>query len=164
MGDEGQASTSRRRWPRRCARDLVPLADIVAPNLWEFARLTGGGCAALARRGCRAHRARSGGRWLISSVPSPAGIGVVYVDNRVALLAETPLLPGKIPNGTGDMLTLRFAGGLVAGFGVEGALADAVGATQLVIAKTVQWQGLELSRCGRAAICSRSRRAPLCES
>jgi pyridoxal/pyridoxine/pyridoxamine kinase len=42
------------------------------------------------------------------------------------------------------MLTLRFAGGLVSGYGAEGALADATGATHEVIAKTVEWRGSEL--------------------
>lgn len=126
--------------------DLVPRADILAPNLWEFARLTGTdiGSLASAEDVTRAARSR-GGRWLISSVPSPKGIGVLYVDPDVALFAETSRIAGRIPNGTGDMLTLRFTGGLVSGLGVEGALADAVGATHLVIDKTVQWKGTELN-------------------
>ena len=86
-----------------------------------------------------------GGRWLISSVPSPQGIGVLHVDGDGAMIAETPRVAGRIPNGTGDTLTLRFAGGLVSGFGAEGALADATGATHEVIAKTVAWAGTELN-------------------
>jgi pyridoxal/pyridoxine/pyridoxamine kinase len=78
-------------------------------------------------------------------VPSPQGIGVLHVDGAGATIAETPRVAGKIPNGTGDMLTLRFAGGLVSGFGAEGALADATGATHEVIAKTVEWNGTELT-------------------
>ncbi|MEQ1783710.1 MAG: hypothetical protein ABMA14_20325, partial [Hyphomonadaceae bacterium] len=66
-------------------------------------------------------------------------------DPDMALLAETSRIAGKIPNGTGDMLTLRFTGGLVSGFGVETALAEAVGATHLVIDKSMQWQGTELN-------------------
>jgi pyridoxine kinase len=112
---------------------LVPEADVLAPNLWEFAEDV-----------ARVARAR-GGRWLISSVPSPEGIGVLHIDGSEAMLAETPRIAGKIPNGTGDMLTLRFAGGLVSGFGAEGALGDATGATHEVIAKTVEWAGTELN-------------------
>jgi pyridoxine kinase len=125
---------------------LVPEADVLAPNLWEFARLTGQDLSALrsAEDIARVARAR-GGRWLISSVPSPEGIGVLHVCSGEAMLAETPRIAGKIPNGTGDMLTLRFAGGLVSGFGAEGALADATGATHEVIAKTVEWAGTELN-------------------
>jgi pyridoxine kinase len=126
--------------------DLVPRADILAPNLWEFARLVGVHIASLATaESVAAEARRRGGRWLISSVPSPQGIGVIYVDSDMALFAETTRIAGRIPNGTGDMLTLRFTGGLVSGLGIEGALADAVGATHLVIEKTAQWNGSELS-------------------
>ena len=78
-------------------------------------------------------------------MPSPLGIGVLYVDPDVALLAETSRVGGKTPNGTGDMLTLRFTGGLVSGLPIEEALADAVGATHMVIDKTHQWRGTELN-------------------
>jgi pyridoxine kinase len=126
--------------------DLVPLADILAPNLWEFGRLTATDMVDLgtAEHVARIAKAR-GGRWLISSVPSPQGIGVLHVDGGEAMIAETARVVGKIPNGTGDMLTLRFAGGLVSGYGAEGALADATGATHEVIAKTVEWRGSELN-------------------
>ncbi|MCF8509496.1 MAG: bifunctional hydroxymethylpyrimidine kinase/phosphomethylpyrimidine kinase [Hyphomonadaceae bacterium] len=126
--------------------DLVPLADVLAPNLWEFARLTGTDIAALRTAEDVARAARSrGGRWLISSVPSPQGIGVLHVDVDAAMLAETAKVAGRIPNGTGDTLTLRFAGGLVSGFGAEAALGDATGATHEVIARTIEWSGTELS-------------------
>ena len=151
MGDEGPGLYIKPPVADVLARDLVPLADIVAPNLWEFARLIGVDLSTLRSPEdvARAAQAR-GGRWLISSVPSSTGIGALYVDGDRAILAETPRVPGKIPNGTGDMLTLRFAGGLVSGFSAERALADAVGATHLVISKTMKWGGTELS----IAVCS----------
>lgn len=146
MGDEIPGLYIREAIAEALARDLVPLADIVAPNLWEFARLAGVDIATLESADEVACVARSrGGEWLISSVPSPQGIGVLHVDGDGARIAETSLIEGKIPNGTGDMLTLRFAGGLVSGFGIEGALADAVGATHTVIAKTMEWSGPELA-------------------
>jgi pyridoxine kinase len=144
MGDAGPGLYVKAPVAEALARDLVPKADIVAPNLWEFARLAGVDVSAFTSAEDVARVAREkGGRWLISSVPSPAGVGVLHVDGK-ALFAETPLVPGKIPNGTGDVLTLRFAGGLVSGFGVDGALVDAVGATHAVIAKAMEWQAPEL--------------------
>lgn len=143
MGDAGPGLYIKEAVAEALARDLVPIADIVAPNLWEFGRLTGVDGLGSAEDVARVAREK-GGRWLISSVPSAAGIGVMHVDGGKALLAETPRVVGKIPSGTGDMLTLRFAGGLVSGFGVDGALADAVGATHGVIAKAVEWQSPEL--------------------
>jgi pyridoxine kinase len=128
------------------ARDLVPRADILAPNLWEFGRLVGVELSLLDSPEAIARVAKGrGGRWLISSIPSPRGIGVLYVDGPNALLAETTRIEGKVPNGTGDLLTLRFAGGLVSGFGAEAALADAIGAAWLVVSKTAEWGGAELS-------------------
>ncbi len=132
--------------------DLVPLADVLAPNLWEFARLTGTDISELrtAEDVARAARAR-GGRWLISSVPSPQGIGVLHVDGDAAMLAETAKVAGRIPEWHGrhaDAALCRRAG---VGFGAEGALADATGATHEVIARTVEWSGTELSRWRRAA-------------
>jgi pyridoxine kinase len=146
MGDSDRGLYVREETAEALVRDLAPRADIVAPNLWEFSLLTGVEYASLetAEEVARAAKARAD-KWLISSIPSSRGIGVLYVDGPNALLAETPRVEGKVPNGTGDLLTLRFAGGLVSGFGAEGALADAVGATYLVVAKTIEWEGSELS-------------------
>ncbi len=123
-------------------RDLVPRADLLAPNLWEFQRITGQ-AASTPEDIAKAARA-SGRRWLVSSVTTPAGIGVLHVDADGALLAETPRIEGEIPNGTGDTLTLRFAGGLLTGLSPADALAEAVGATEAVIRNAVEWQSPEL--------------------
>jgi pyridoxine kinase len=146
MGDVAPGLYIRPETEAALLADLVPLADVLAPNLWEFARLTGTAMSALRTAEDVAHAARGrGGRWLISSVPSPEGIGVLHVDGDAAMLAETAKVAGRIPNGTGDMLTLRFAGGLVSGFGADSSLADATGATHEVIARTIGWAGTELS-------------------
>lgn len=146
MGDETPGLYIKPETATALMADLVPRADILAPNLWEFAKLTATDLASLQTPEDVAREARNrGGRWLISSIPSPAGIGVLYVDPDRALLAETTRIAGKIPNGTGDMLTLRFTGGLVSGLAPEAALADAVGTTHLVIDKTSQWGGTELN-------------------
>jgi pyridoxine kinase len=162
MGDEGPGLYIKEPVVEALVNDLVPCADIVAPNLWEFARLTGADLSSFGMPEDVVRQARAGGgRWLISSVPSPAGIGVLHVDGKTGLLAETPRTAGKIPNGTGDMLTLRFAGGLVSGFGVEGALADAAGATHAVIAKTAEWNGTELSLAACSDILAKRHAAPV---
>jgi pyridoxine kinase len=162
MGDEGSGFYIKEPVAETLVRDLVPHADIVAPNLWEFARLTGIDISALRSPEdvARAAMAR-GGQWLISSVPSSVGIGVMHIAGDSAMVAETPRIEGRIPNGTGDMLTLRFAGGLVSGFGAEGALADAVSATHTVISKTVEWQGTELSLAACSDLLANPSRAPV---
>jgi pyridoxine kinase len=160
MGDEAPGLYIKQETAAALMADLVPRADILAPNLWEFARLMAVDLSALqtAEDVAKAARGR-GGRWLISSIPSPKGIGVLYVDPDVALFAETTRIVGRVPNGTGDMLTLRFTGGLVCGFGIEDALADAVGATHMVIDKTVQWQGAELNLAACSDVLAKPPRA-----
>jgi len=93
------------------AADLVPRADLVAPNAWELTRL--GGRAALGRP------------VLASSIDTPDGIGVIYADADEAWLAVHARLPAA-PNGTGDLLTARFTGGLVLGLAPREALKEAV--------------------------------------
>lgn len=160
MGDEAPGLYIKQETAAALMADLVPRADILAPNLWEFARLVGADLGSLANAEDVARAARGrGGRWLISSIPSRKGIGVLYVDADVALFAETTRIGGRVPNGTGDMLTLRFAGGMVSGFGVEEALADAVGATHDVIAKTVQWNGTELNLAACSDVLAKPPRA-----
>jgi pyridoxine kinase len=162
MGDEGPGLYIKEPVVEALVRELVPRADIVAPNLWEFARIAGVALSSLRVSEDVAQVARSkGGRWLVSSAPSPAGIGVLHVDSEAALLAETSHIAGKVPQGAGDMLTLRFAGGLVSGFGVEGALADAVGVTHTVIAKTVAWTGTELSLAACSDLLAQRHAAPV---
>jgi pyridoxine kinase len=140
-------------------RDLVPLADVLTPNLWEFQRITG---QAVSTPEDIAKAARvSAKRWLISSVPSASGIGVMHADVDNALLAETPRIEGEIPNGTGDMLALRFAGGLVSGFSAQDALAEAVGATEVVIRKAVEWQAPELPLAACSDLLAKPPRAPV---
>jgi len=162
MGDEAPGLYIKPETATALLTDLVPRADILAPNLWEFGRLTGTDISSLRTPDDVVGTARTkGGRWLISSVPSPTGIGVLHVDAEAALLAETPRVAGKIPNGTGDMLTLRFAGGLVSGFGNEGSLADATGATHTVIAKTAEWNGTELSLAACSDLLAKRHSAPV---
>jgi len=145
MGDEGPGLYIRPETAAALTRDLVPHADLVAPNLWEFARLAGVDVASLtSAEDVAAAAKRAGGSWLISSSPSPAGLGVVLATADGAHVAETPLNLGAVPNGTGDLLTLRFAGGLVSGLDPQRALSEAVGATVGVIDKTVEWRGSEL--------------------
>jgi pyridoxine kinase len=160
MGDEGPGLYIKPPVAEALMRDLVPKADIVAPNLWEFARIKGVDPSSLSSAEDVAALAGEG-RWLISSVPSAQGIGVLSVDGDEAMLAETPRIPGKVPNGTGDMLTLRFAGGLVSGYGVEGALADATGVTHLVLSKSVEWQAPELSLAACSDLLAQRHAAPV---
>ncbi len=98
MGDETPGLYIKPETAAALMADLAPRADILAPNLWEFAKLTATDLASLQTPEDVAREARSrGGRWLISSIPSPAGIGVLYGKDKIL---------GTLPpwQGGGDMI------------------------------------------------------------
>jgi pyridoxine kinase len=103
---------------------LAPLADVLAPNAWELARLTG-------RSVTDAPSAVAAARLLgqavmVSSIRSGADIGAVYAEADGAWLASHAMAPAA-PKGTGDLLTALFAAGLLGGFSGPDALGLAVG-------------------------------------
>ena len=105
--------------------DLVPRADLVAPNAWELERLSG---LTISDANSAVRAARSlGGPVLVSSVPCGDGIGVVYAAADEAWLAVHPRV-AKAPNGVGDLLTALFAAAQIEGLAADQALARAVGA------------------------------------
>jgi pyridoxine kinase len=156
MGDTGAGLYVKEDVAEAIGVRLLPLADIVAPNLWEFARLTGVERGSLTSADAVAHAARkAGGSWLISSVPTQAGIGVLRVLARpvvgdeawkTACLAETPEIAGRVPKGTGDLLTLRFAGAIDRAWphGQEGALGRATGLVYAMIERAVELRAGDL--------------------
>jgi pyridoxine kinase len=111
------------------AADLVPRADLVAPNAWELERLTAVPIAdPLAA-------ARALGRpVLVSSIDQDGDIAVLYADIREAWLASHRRID-HAPNGAGDRLTAEFAAALLMGRSPSEALLDAV------VAVTAQLMG-----------------------
>ena len=98
---------------------LVLRADLVTPNAWELARIsgraTGDVTAALAA-------ARSIGRpALVSSVNTGDGVAVLYADAENAWLARHARAIGD-PKGAGDRLTALFVGHVLAGADTAAAL------------------------------------------
>lgn len=145
LGDEGSGYYVPPRVAQAINRELVERADIVAANLWEFSELVATPLDQLRSPEAVAQRAYDNGRpWLVTSVPTQAGVGAVYVDAMRRLLAETPLIPGKLPKGAGDLLKLCFVGALANGAGFEAALGQAVGVTEAVLKRSVEWQAPEL--------------------
>ncbi|HEX5377018.1 MAG TPA: PfkB family carbohydrate kinase [Phenylobacterium sp.] len=111
--------------------ELVPRADIVAPNAWELQRLTGvdvrDASEALAA-------ARLVGKpVMVSSVGRGAEIGAVYADKDEAWLAAHPR-GESAPKGTGDLLSALFAAALIDGLTGSHALVRAVSGVAETIA------------------------------
>jgi pyridoxine kinase len=105
MGDEGTGLYVREPVAEAIAAELVPMADVVAPNAWELARLSRRGVAGPAEA-VAAGRAL-GRPVLVSSVTAGDDIGIVYVGADIAWLASHPRA-ATAPKGTGDLLTAAF--------------------------------------------------------
>lgn len=131
MGDADKGLYVREPVAEALAAELVPDADILAPNAWELARLSGRevGDPASAVAAARA----LGRPTLVSSVEAEDGIGVVYIDAGGAWLAVHPRRR-HAPKGTGDLLTAIFAAALVQDRAPAEALELAVG----VVAEAVE--------------------------
>jgi pyridoxine kinase len=125
MGDADKGLYVRESVAEALAAELVPDADLLAPNAWELARLSGrpvsDPASALAA-------ARTLGRpTLVSSLDAEAGIGVAYIDASEAWLA-VHARRRTAPKGAGDLLTAIFVAALVQGSSPSEALELAVGA------------------------------------
>lgn len=134
MGDDARGLYIREATAQAVARLLVPRADLLTPNLWEFRRIWAPDApddpralVQIARESCEAPM-------LITSVrPADASIGALYVDKAVAWLAQTPRMAGRTPNGAGDVLALAFLARRLNGETVKDRLAGAVGFTHAML-------------------------------
>ncbi len=124
MGDTDKGLYVRAPVAEAIAAELVPGADLIAPNAWELARLSARDVNDVASA---VAAARSLGRpTLVSSLADEHAIGVAYVDAREAWLALHPRRD-TAPKGTGDLLTAAFAASLAHGSAAREALEIAVG-------------------------------------
>jgi pyridoxine kinase len=104
-------------------RDLIPAADLIAPNAWELERLTD---QAVTDAPSALAAARSMGKpVLVSSVDADGDIGVLFADAEEAWLAAHPRLPDP-PKGTGDILTAHFVGAVLNALASREAMFEAV--------------------------------------
>lgn len=127
--------------------ELVPRADILAPNAWELQHLTG----AQARTPDETVSAarRLGKPVLVSSVVRDKEIGVIYVDETQAWMAAHPRHPSA-PKGTGDLLTALFGAALLDGLTGSYALGRAVGGVAETVAAAQGASAAELPIVGMA--------------
>jgi pyridoxine kinase len=124
-------------------RLLVPRADLVACNLWELQSIAGRDD--LLRPADVAAFARATQRdWLVTSMGQGSGVGALLVDAEGDRLALAPRVAGRPPRGAGDLLKLRFLGGLAAGETRTHALARSVGLSGAIAARAQAMQVPEL--------------------
>ena len=131
MGDADKGLYVREPVAEALAAELAPDADILAPNAWELARLSG---RPVEDPASAVIAARALGRpTLVSSLADAGRIGVAYVDSGAAWLA-VHARRRTAPKGTGDLLTAVFAAALVQGSAPAAALEVATG----VVAEAVE--------------------------
>ncbi|HEY1414560.1 MAG TPA: PfkB family carbohydrate kinase [Caulobacteraceae bacterium] len=123
MGDEDTGLYVKEAVANAIAGVLAPAADILIPNAWELARLTGRPVGDLSE--ARAAARALGGVTLVSSVPLGAEIGVLLSSDGGEFLARHARSPAA-PKGTGDLLTGLFAGALTEGISLPEAMMAAV--------------------------------------
>jgi len=147
MGDTGKGLYVRPDVAEAIERELIPLADVVAPNAWELERLTG---IAVDSAAAAVEAARRVGKpTLVSSIDCGEEIGVVYAEPQGAWLASHPHLPDA-PNGTGDLLTALFAAALLEDITPAERLRRAVGGVAFVVEAANKSGARELPIVGAA--------------
>ncbi|MBI1686367.1 PfkB family carbohydrate kinase [Caulobacter hibisci] len=148
MGDAGKGLYVPAEVAEAIAADLIPRADVVAPNAWELQRLTG----AEVRDPTGAVRAARllNKPVIVSSVQRGAEIGVVYADRKEAWLAAHAKA-ARSPSGTGDLLTALFAASILEGQTLSYGLARAVGGVAETVTAANIWNAPELPIVAMAA-------------
>jgi pyridoxine kinase len=141
MGDEPEGLYVGEGVARCIARRLVPLADVLTPNLWELGRLTG---VRLTEPAEVAEAARSLGKpVLVTSVPMGAEIGAVYAGPRAAV-AFAHRKVENAPHGTGDVVTAVLAAHLIEGAAPAMAAEQAIRAAAETVFAAEEWGAPEL--------------------
>jgi pyridoxine kinase len=120
---------------------LLPLADLVTPNVFELGRLTG---RKLTDLNSMIRAARSlGCPVLVSSLPCDGQIGVMFIDSEEAWIVKHDRCP-KALRGTGDMLTAIFVAAMMKGAHPKAALEHATAACVSVVQQANRWNSSEL--------------------
>jgi pyridoxine kinase len=156
MGDAGKGLYVGEQVAEAIADELVPRADLIAPNAWELSRLSD---LPVFDPKSAVQAARAMGRpVLVSSIAAGGSIGAVYADAGQACLAVHPRAE-TAPNGTGDLLTVLFAAGLIDFLEPREALAAAVGTIAEAVALAqglgelpIEAMPLELGRSPRVRV------------
>ena len=110
---------------------LVPRADLITPNAFELAWLTGRDVTSV-EDALAASEAVSAAAVLCSSVPAGDQMGVVYQDGNEAWAVRHERFAAA-PHGTGDLLAAAFLLSRLSGASVKDALESAVGAVLAAI-------------------------------
>jgi len=109
LGDEGKGLYVKEAVAEALVTQLLPRADLIAPNAWELGWLSGCQVADPASAVFAARIVRK--PTLVSSIVDGGQVGLVYADAAGAMAALHPRSE-RAPNGTGDLVTALFTAGL----------------------------------------------------
>lgn len=142
FGDHGRAY-AKPGIAEAMARELLPLADIVTPNLFELTSLTS--FPIRAPEDAISAAARLGRPTIVAtSIPLGRGeIGTLAAANGEAWLAATPLLENP-PHGSGDLMAALFLGHRLHRRSIKDSLADAAASVFHVLAASIAAGSREL--------------------
>jgi pyridoxine kinase len=142
FGDAGRAY-ARPGVAEAMARLLLPLADIVTPNVFELSSLAS---VPIRDAGDARIAALRLGRPLVLATSVPAGtgrIGALAVTKDESWLASTPSLENA-PHGSGDLLAALFLGHRLADASLRDALADSVASVFHILSECVAARAEEM--------------------
>jgi pyridoxine kinase len=141
MGDKDKGLFVPEATAKAQAEVLVPRANLVACNHWEFQRLAGP--AEKLEDVVEAARA-STRNWLVSSIPCGARIANVLLEGGEAYAAAHDTVAGEPPKGTGDLFHLSFIGHRVNGVAPKTCLHRAIWTVESVLRAANLWKAPEL--------------------
>lgn len=149
MGDVGRGFYARPGIPEFFRDEVVGVADIMTPNLFELEFLTGRTIGSVADAVDAAHALRERGPQtvLVTSVvwegeEHPA-MRMVAVNGQEAWQVETPLLDRAF-TGSGDLTTATFLAHLLDGAGLKGALERTAASVYGILRRTTEADSREL--------------------
>ena len=149
IGDTGPGVYVRAGLPELIAERAVPAADLLTPNGFELAHLTGQpvrtAADAVAAAGRLRHRMRPGGPRvvLVTSLGEGDAVEMLAVSDAGAVRLRTPRLPGQF-SGAGDATAALFLAAFLRGGDASAALAFAGNAIHAVLSQTVAAGAREL--------------------
>lgn len=149
MGDVGRGFYARPGIPEFFRDNIVSMADVMSPNLFELEFLTGTTVATMQDALAAAHQLRAAGpeTVLVTSVvfdtdETPV-MRMIAVDGREAWTVETPLIDRQF-TGSGDLTTATFLAHLLAGDGLKVSLEKTACTVYGILKATAESDSLEL--------------------
>jgi pyridoxine kinase len=141
IGDSDKGLFVREETARAQADALLPRADLVACNHWEFQHLAR---PAEKLEDVIEAAAENRHNWLVGSVPFRGRIANVLAADGEVHAAASDIVEGPVPKGTGDLFHLSYVGHSVNGATPRQCLHRAIWTVETVLRAAKAWRAPEL--------------------